>query len=361
MRVLMIADASFALREQRMLTRLEIAQADEGVRVARAVPEGFGGEGSESFAPVVEYEGRSPLISTSARAGRLLERLGSSSPDWTSAALDAVHVWGEKAWALASHVAKLGECPLVVEMWSHRLLGSVRRFERRAARNGLVWIAPGDHTAEALREAGARERCRVASWGAHAGEKPAAFSDPVRPVSASVLATGRNPGAVSAALEGLALAARRHEELMIFLDAVAVKRSPEVWRRLRTLRAMDRVSLMPDLESRREAALHADFFVRPEASAEHRSVLLDAMAAGMCVLTARDPVVEALQHERTCLECAEGTALGWERVALRALEEPQRARAVGSGAQKWIRESQSVSAQASALMDAYEQLVGSPR
>ena len=183
-----------------------------------------------------------------------------------------------------------------------------------------------------------------------------AFSDPVRPVSASVLATGRDPGAVSAALEGLSLAARRHDELMIFLDAVAVKKSHDVWRRLRTLRSLDRVSLMPDLESRREPALRSDLFTRPEASSEHRSVLLDAMAAGMCVLSAKDPVVEALQHERTCYVCQEPTALGWERAVLHALEEPQRARALGTGAQKWIRDSQSVSSQAAALIDAYERL-----
>jgi len=357
-RVLIIADRAFASREQRMLTRLEVALADEGVRAARAVPEGMGGTGNESFAPRVEYEGRSPLLTLHARAARLLERLGTASPDWSGATPDLVHVWGEGAWGLAGATARRAERPLVVEMWSHRLLSMARRFERKAGRHGeLVWIAPGDTTAEALRRVGVRSRCRVAAWGAHAGDKPAAFSDPVRPVSASVLATGRDPGAVSAALEGLALAARRHEELMIFLDAVAVRKSHEVWRRLRALRALDRVSLMPDLESRREPALRADLFVRPEASGEHRSVLLDAMASGMCVLTAKDPVVEALQHERTCLECSEPTALGWERAVLHALEEPQRARSLGVGAQRWIRESQSVSAQATALMDAYERLL----
>lgn len=362
MRVLMIADRSFATREQRMLTRLEVALADEGVRVARATPEGLAGDESESFAPRVEYESASPLLSTRARAARLLRRLSACSPDWSGGAPDVVHVCGDGAWGLACATARRLEKPLAVEMWSHRLLGGVRRFERRVGRGlDFMWIAPGDCTSEALRRAGARARTRVAAWGAHADDRPVAFSDPVRPVSASVLATGRDPGAVSAALEGLALAARRHDELMVFLDAVAVERSHEVWKRLRTLRALDRVSLMPDLESRREPALRADLFIRPEASGEHRSVLLDAMAAGMCVLTAKDPVVEALQHERTCMECAEPTALGWERTVLHALDEPQRARAMGVGAQRWIRDSQSVSSQAAALMDAYDRLAAGDR
>ncbi len=168
-----------------------------------------------------------------------------------------------------------------------------------------------------------------------------------------------NPGAVAAALEGLSLATRRHEDLLIFLDAVAVNKSHDVWKRLRSQQTLDRVSLMPDLESRREPALRADLFIRPEESAEHRSVVLDAMAAGMCVISHTDPVVEALKPDQTCIMCNEPTALGWEHAILRALDEPHRARTIGTNAQQYIRESQSVSKQANALMDAYEDLATS--
>jgi len=354
-RVLMIADRGFAKRESRMLTRLEVALADEGVRVARASPEGMSPEHSASLAPLVEYEPPAPLLTLRSRAARLLTRLAAVSPDWTRAAVDLVHVWGEGAWPLAASVARQAGAALVVEMWSHALLPKTRAYERRVSRHTrFTWIAPGDLTAESLRQAGARERGRVAPWGAHARDTPSAFSDPIRPVSASVLSTGRDPGAVSAALEGLALATRRHEELMIFLDAAATNRSHEVWKRLRTLGALERVSLMPDLEARREAALRADLFVRPEPSSEHRSVVIDAMAAGMCVVSRQDPVVEALQHDQNCLICHEPTALGWEHTLLAALDEPQRARAIGSAAQKWVRSQQSVSGQAAVLLDAYE-------
>jgi glycosyltransferase involved in cell wall biosynthesis len=358
MRVLMLTDAAFATREHRMITRLEVALADEGVRVARASPEGRGPEHAASLAVTAEYEPDAPFVTTGARAARLLQRLGDASPDWTRAAIDLVHVWGEGAWNLGAAVAKRAGAALVVEMWSHRMLIKGRRFERRAIPQGqLVWIAPGDHTAEAIRQTGLRGRCRVAPWGAHAHDKPSAFSDPVRPVSAAVLATGRDPGGVSAALEGLALASRRHEDLLVFLDDAAVANDHEVWRRLRELRVLDRVSLLPNLETSREAVLHADLFVRPEASSEHRSVVIDAMASGLCVITRDDPVVEALQRDQTCLFCPEPTALGWENAVLAALDEPQRARSLGLAAQNWVRTRQSVSAQAAALLDAYEGVV----
>jgi len=355
MRVLMLTDVAFATREHRMLTRLEVALADEGVRVARASPEGYGPEHSASLAVTAEYEPDAPLLSTGSRAARLLQRVGNASPDWTRAAIDLVHVWGENAWALGAAVARRAGAALVVEMWPHRLPARARRFERRALAQGpLVWIAPGDFTAEAIRQEGLRGRCRVAAWGAHANDRPAAFSDPVRPVSAAVLATGRDAGSVSAALEGLALASRRHEDLLIFLDDAAVQKDHEVWRRLRELRVLDRVSLLPNMETSREAVLHADLFIRPEASHEHRSIVIDAMAAGQCVISRADPVVEALQRDRTCLFCPEPTALGWENAALAALDEPQRARSLGLAAQNWVRTRQSVSAQAAAVLDAYE-------
>ena len=224
-----------------------------------------------------------------------------------------------------------------------------------------MWIAPGDHTAQALRAAGARQRCRVAPWGARALATPAAFSDPIRPVSATVLAAGHDPGAVSDALEGLALASRKHEDLMVFLDAGAVSHSHAVWSRLRALGALERVSLLPQLEARRDPALAADLFIRPESPGEHRSVLLDALAAGMCVVTTEDPVVEALQHDQTCLTCTDPSALGWESAVLQALDEPQRARSLGARAQQWIAHHQPVSGQASALIDAYEDLTGDPQ
>ncbi len=355
MRVLMLTDDAFATREHRMITRLEVALADEGVRVARASPEGRGPEHAASLAVVCEYEPGAPLLTVGARADRLLERLGAASPDWTHKAIDLIHVWGEGAWTLAAAVAKRAGAGLVIEMWSHHLLARAKRFERRLGKGvRLLWITPGDHTAEALRDTGVRSTVRVAPWGAHAGDRPAAFSDPVRPVSAAVLATGRDPGSVSAALEGLALASRRHEDLLIFLDDAAVARDHEVWRRLRDLRVLDRVSLLTNLETSREAVLHADLFVRPEASAEHRSIVLDAMAQGLCILTRRDPVVEALQRDQTCIVCPEPTALGWENTALAALDEPTRARTLGLAAQSWIRTRQSVSNQAAALFDAYE-------
>ena len=351
----MIAAQAFAVRENRMITRLEVALADEGARVARASPEGFGPEHSVSLAVTADYEPAAPLLSIGSRADRLLARIGAASPSWAGKAIDLVHVWGEDAWPLAAAVAKRAGATLITEMWSHRLLSRVRRHERRLSGNSsLIWIAPGDHTAEALRHVGAKARVRVAPWGAHAADKPAAFSDPVRPVSAAVLATGRDPGAISAALEGLALAARRHDDLLVFLDDAAVKNSHEVWTRLRALRALNRVSLIPHLEATRESALHADLFIRPEASAEHRSIVLDAMAAGMAVISRRDPVVEALQKDKTCIECLEPTAIGWEHAVLAALDEPQRARSLGVASQQWIRNKQSVSAQAAALLDAYE-------
>ena len=58
LRVLMMADRSFARREHAMLRRLEVGLIDEGVRVLRATPAGSPEEPTTGLAGTVSYDDR---------------------------------------------------------------------------------------------------------------------------------------------------------------------------------------------------------------------------------------------------------------------------------------------------------------
>jgi hypothetical protein len=106
MRILIIADDSFASRERAMLRRLEVGLADEGVRVVHAVPRSaLRWHGAELSAQTVPYESRGMAISRPWRVRRLVETTRTLH-NGDNPAFDLVHAFGHECWAFAAEVAR---------------------------------------------------------------------------------------------------------------------------------------------------------------------------------------------------------------------------------------------------------------
>ncbi len=356
MRALLLADASFAWRERLMLTRLEVGLADEGVEVIRAAP---ALEHRSALDPglsrVVVYRPVGLLNTPRAQARALVEGLAEHVPPGEEFPVQVVHAWGDRCWELALESARALGATLALELWSGRTLASIPRFERRCQRAGvpLLWLAPDAPMRDGAQAAPCTAPCRLAPWGVHTlGPARTRAPDPPS-LSIALVTSGEETAAALAAVEGAARAATGREGVMIFLDSASVNETDRVWRRAEALGLLDRISVIPDMEARRDLVLKCDILLTPEARGEHRSIVLDAMAAGMNVVALHDPLRRETLNERTAILVAEPTPDAWAVAVHAVLADEGRAAALAHSARQWVKENRTVSAHLAAVLEAY--------
>ncbi|CAG0954294.1 hypothetical protein PHYC_00374 [Phycisphaerales bacterium] len=351
MRVLILTDAFFASRERSMLERLEVGLADEGVRVIHAAPETVANaQPGGVFTRTVSYSPRILTITrklAAARLARIVEQAGELAYE----GVDVVHVFGGSAWSLGADTAAALGASLVLEVWRAGLVERARSIEPRGHRT--LFIAP-DPAIERSLAGGAESRpVRLAAWGTVAEPSLRPILAPDRAPSAMIVGSGRDAPAFAAALRGLADVASTRKDLLIFCDAVAARRSG-LWALARKLNLLPQFSLIDELESRRDLLLQGDILIQPDAHGEARSTVLEAMATGMIVLAASDPMVSVLIDARTARLVPPAESAGWTRVVSDVLSNPDRARALAATAQEFVRTNRRASDHVRAVIQGYE-------
>ena len=354
MRVVILADDSFARREQGMLARLELGLADEGERVVHAVPERvLSATGQRLFSQAVGYRDSGLALSRAMRASRLLHDVSAQLGVAQAVQIDVVHVFGVRAWALGLDLAAQAQAELVLELSSPANEGDMHVIrEASEASVGPSLFVPDSAMERWARKVAPGIDVRVTPWGVHCPTRARSILPPGRRVAVMAGGSGTDAGATRAAIEGLARVAQENAEVMIFLDAEAARASAS-WAVCRRVGVLDRVSLIPEFEARRELVLRGDLLVLPDSRGEHRSIILDAMAVGMAVVAARDDLVEWFVDGRTALLVSKADAGLWSAVVSSLLREPDRARTLGQSAHAFVRERHKVSAHVASVLDGY--------
>ncbi len=387
MRVLILTDALFALHERSLISRLEMGLAAEGDRVARAIPARVASRfDAELFAQAVTYEDSGlpwtvrararRLLSTLRRADELLDaRRGLSESGLAASDPDIVHVFGGGAWELGAAVAEQAGAGLVLEVWRAGLAGRAVRSASNAAGVPTVLVAPDPHlerlvslgVASPGNETLGAARVRLACWGVHAAPEPRAIFRAGRSPGVMVVGSGREAGLYLSLLRGLATVARQRDDVMIFIDSGACERAG-LWGEIRRLGLVPRVSLIEDLEGRRDLVLAGDVLVVPEGGGEQRSVVLDAMGAGVAVVAAEDPLNAALRDGITCVcvapeaagaggwSGAKATGAPWARAIGELIAAPDRAREIARGGWRYVRQQHRASDHVRAVIEVYQSL-----
>jgi hypothetical protein len=409
MRVVILADTPFLKREREMLMRLEVGLADEGVRVIHAVPiEMLADAAGVLYSTVVGYESRGLPITRSSRAARLASDIQQQT-DQDDLAIDVVHVFaggldsalsigsrlgsaglalvaGSGAWGMGLELCKLARASLMVELWDAASVpGAATLAKRRIGVRPIEFSVPEAGLRRLLRRRASSSSVHVAPWGVHAPPQvpileivPSDDSGSPRPLAIAILTEGKDPSAVRACLGALATLSDRGVPLMLFAGTSLTKlgRDPAVWAAARQFNLLDRLSLVPDMEARRDPVLDMDVLLLPEAAGRQRTLVLDAMAQGVVVVAAKDEWVECLMGE--AVEDAGPTAAivpdpsehAWLDTLAALLPpagpgaEPSagsrlfpRAEQLRSRAHQFVRSSRSASAQVAAVLTAYNTLV----
>jgi hypothetical protein len=354
MRVLIVADELFASRERSLLTRLEVGLADEGIVVAYAVPRkiidetpGSAADLSGVFSKVVPYS-PAPFALARRFAAADLER-GLSELPGDFETIDVVHVFGGAAWDLAATVADHLEAPLAVEAWRAGLQDAARTLVSTTDRIDRTIFIASDPSIErelthvsspSSRQApGLMPRTRCVPWGVLTPMERRTHEESAgkgRPASVMLIGSGRDGDSWNAALEGCADSIRAGLDLLIFADALGARRS-ELWSKARSLSLLDRLSLIEDLESRRDLMLHGDLVLLPESRGEQRSVVLQCMANELLVIAAADPCSSVLQDGRTCVAVSARAREPWAQAISRLLGDPVAARSLIESARLFVQ------------------------
>lgn len=349
MRVLVLVDKIFALRERTMLRRLEVGLADEGATVSWCVNSDAGEiEIGDWFSKTIQVPKTGPFSQRSSAVKRVDELVR----DAAGGPPDVIHAYGGRMWDFALDLGELASVPVALEVWRDGLARRAAGLRLPSQSAMPLLITPGRSIERTLRDEGGTFPVRTIPWGVHASSR----KRPVRPDTAlSVLltGTGREKQAFCAAFEGIVRAIPNDREVVVFADADAAERSG-LWKLAKRLDVTDKFSLIEDMEGRRELVLRGDILVQPESHGEYRSLLLDAMSNGMAVVASRDPAVDYLADGVTASLVSGPGVTPWTDHLRPLLEEPQRLQSLRDSAAKYASANHKASAQVMGILNAYQ-------
>jgi hypothetical protein len=361
MRTLILADRSFAVRERAMLSRLEIGLADEGVRVVHAVPRSMvGSEGVGLYSSVVGYaeagrfETRWSLRRRAADLVRAVEDVTGGS-----AALDVVHVFGGPAWRLGVEVARRTGAAPVLELWRPALLGLAAAVGATPGTGRPpTFIVSEPALAGALRSRVPGARTAEAPWGVHTPPELPPRGRPDHPLAVALLSDTGDARALTPALAGLMEATKGGPEILIFaaVEDATKSREAALWSAARRLGVLDRLSMTPQLEARREPVLQMDMLLMPEAHGRERTLVLEAMSSAMLVVAAADPFMGSLVDGVTATLVRSPTTAAWAEAVAGVLKNPARADALVTSAHAWVHANRPASGQVAGVLKVYDAL-----
>ncbi len=381
MHVVLMADAETSVRETAMISRLAVALTGEGVRVTCAVPVSVmarvsGGEG-EAFslaARMVAYRDAGLPFTRRWRAAELAREV-MDGEGVAGEPPDVLHVIGFDTWALARECATaLGAC-LMLDVYNFEQAREAARVVMATPTSAV--LAADRAIAESMSGGPGGDRVALAPWGVHAphesegagasrGRAAQERSPRTRAAARTLVVSGagRSSHATGTLLQGVRRALVDHPDAMVFADAPTAGASG-FYSQAQRLGLTDRVTVIPDAELHRHVVVHADGFVIPEHPEQHRTLVLEVMAAGLPVLVPMGPrstgALRGLSYLRpgeTCRGIEAQTPEAWSSAIREVLVDDQRLARIGLAGRAHVRDHHTASAHASAVIRAYEAAVG---
>lgn len=364
MHVAMIIDDERLKHEQSMLNRLSIGLMSEGVQLTRVVSGTFdvdtidSGEQRVALATRIVSPMRVLPWMRQARAHRLAEALEKLSPA-------LIYAVGAQAWQVGLDLADVIDRPVVVDVSSLAQANLISRSTRFNLLGGCV--TPCQPLVNVIRSHLNTVPVSVVPIGISAPSRPAGvFRQPSQSIALAIVGQASDVQAYSAMFSGIRLAGF-DLPLQIILELNG-PREHEIWRKINAFELFDRVSAISDAPTYRALLTQCDLMLVPESSGEPRSIMLEAMALGIPVIAAFDPINDALIDGETALLVEVPNPRQWSDRIRDLLNQPEHARDLGQRARVHVLKNNRSSEQVSRLMGVFEGVLnqaslrlGSPR
>jgi len=360
MRVLLLADRVFAAHERALIERVAVGLVSEGVDVHCALPAHHDAGGAPftlAREPVI-YNDRGLAFTQRIRAAQVARQIAGEDP---SDAIDIVHVFGGSAWGMGRELGDIFDCPVAYEIWRVGMADKAARIGPRSeGREGF--FAPDTPIERALVKAGVGESVRLTPWGAVVPQDAKQLFETDRTHAVVLMSSGREREQCIAAFEGLIGAIEKRDDVLVFVNASAAE-GGGIWKRAKALGVLNRLTIVEQMEDRRDLVLRCDMLIYPDARHEQRTVLLDSMAAGMVIVAARDELVTIIKDNQTASIVETPSKDEWQEKISSLLENVEHARSLGKRARAEIQHHRRAGVHIASLVDAYAWLteVGAPR
>ena len=264
--------------------------------------------------------------------------------------IDVLYAIGHNAWPVAFEFASICECPLMLDIWNAPLVKKVPRGRAPEALAALVASTPA--IAAALRQRVDPNLVNVVPFGVELPTEPrTVLPDDDDMKSLAILCNCTDMKAYRATLNATRELLEASPNLQVFLEL----RGPhqhDVWRLAQKLDLLDRISSLNDGAMFRPLLRHCDVIAVPERLGRVRSLVYEAMAAGIPTVIGDDPWIDlkALEpHDQPAVRTS-NRAENWIESLTSVLESPARARHIGAVGRDWIRCHHTVDRQVSDLL-----------
>jgi len=299
---------------------------------------------------VLGYRDRGVPWTRNLRCRDLVSRLGDVDQETA-----LVHGLGGKSHMIAAEVSHQLGTPVLLDVHSRETIPRAAGIARERSGECLL-LTPSPQLARALTAAGAAPASvRELAWGvmkSDSTERPTTD----HAIGIVLTGSGNNRASWESVLRGLAQIASKREDFVILADADAVRKS-DISSLVSSLGLSPLFSRVPRLEADRQVVLLTDILVCPDAEGDHRSIVLDAMAAGMAVVAAEDSDIPALCDPKIA-RLISGEASEWASTIGSLIENSTQRHELGASAMAYVAEHHRPSRYVAGLVDAYGWMLG---
>lgn len=333
------------------MRKVAIGLVDAGSRTIMALPADMTGRFADiPGVKIVGYRDRGVPWTRNLRARELADDAAESSTDPT-----VVHAFGGRSFGIAADVARFLGAELVLEVHARALAPQAASILNDELGSGMA-LAPSATLVNALVAAGVpHTSARELPWGVSSRGVELA-RDPAEVLGIVLAGTGNDAQAWDSALRGLAAVASRREDFLILADDTASLKAG-IDRLVSSIGLSPLLSRIPKIEADRELVVRADLMLWPDHDAEHRSIILDAMASGVCVVATEDRDVPALCNP-SIARLVSGDAAEWAGAVESLIASADERAQLGRRAHEYIGQNHRPSKHVAGLLDAYEWMLG---
>ncbi len=356
MRSLILADAQFAKHERALIERVVIGLAVEGIEAQLVLPRdrGLHEFGVGVLGEPIWYADRGLALTQKIRAAQIARQIAKDSDD-PRGIIDIVHVMGGSAWGMGRELARILDAGLALEVWRAGLADHAKGLNL-SEQDRAMFLTPERAFEKNLHRSMPHAMIRYVPWGAQIPEQPVRVFREGKMISLVLVSTGRQNDLGVAAFEGIADAIAQREDVMVFANQEVVERAA-LWSRVHARKLENRFTVIDRSEDRRDLLLRCDVMVYPDTLHEERTLLLDAMGAGLVLIASGDEMIQPLSEESGVIIVDRPVREEFAQRVRSVIESREYAAEVAQRTRDTVRSMRRSALHIEALSDAYNDLV----
>ena len=265
-----------------------------------------------------------------------------------------IHAVSSASYALAATLATSFDADLIFQVTSTHDCDEIARIGTDRVGHYLPFSTPLAHVLET--QLGIkRDRIEVTKPGLLSGSRIACFANPDRQPTLLCLSSFEKGSGVDLLIDAMALLARQNHKLLLFLLGEGRQESA-LRRRVHEQGLSESITFAHPGGDVSQAMQGADIFVRPSGDTAFSEDTLQAMGAGLAVVSYEGPVCDHYHDDETALICGKSDAHTLAAAIERLVVDRTFARSLAAGGNAYVREHHAMSAMASTTTNVYRSL-----